>query len=53
MITELEEVEVTSLSDDVNVTENLPSVNRISISGQDGEIPYFLGEVDVIQNAFL
>lgn len=52
-ITELDEVEVTSISDDVNITENIPSINRISISGADGQIPYFLGEVDVIQNALL
>lgn len=52
-ITELEEVEVNALSNDVNVSENFPSVNRITIDGQDGQIPYFLGEVDVIQNALL
>ncbi len=52
-ITELEVVEVVSISDDVNLTETIPSINRISISGADGQIPYFLGEVDVIQNALL
>lgn len=52
-ITELDEVEVNSLSDDVNLIENIPSINRISISGADGQIPYFLGEVDIIQNALL
>ncbi|MEO9871875.1 TonB-dependent receptor [Ekhidna sp.] len=52
-ITELEEVEVSSLSDDINLSENIPSINRISISGADGQIPYFLGEVDVVQNALL
>ncbi len=52
-ITELEEVEVSSLSNDINLTENIPSINRISIAGADGQIPYLLGEVDVIQNALL
>ncbi|MEP1032950.1 carboxypeptidase-like regulatory domain-containing protein [Ekhidna sp.] len=52
-ITQLEEVEVSSISDDVNLSETIPSINRISISGADGQIPYFLGEVDVIQNALL
>ncbi|WP_424963560.1 TonB-dependent receptor [Ekhidna sp.] len=52
-ITQLDEVEVTSIANDVNITENIPSIDRISISGADGQIPYFLGEVDVIQNALL
>ncbi|WP_462251517.1 TonB-dependent receptor [Ekhidna sp.] len=52
-ITELKEVEVLSLSDDVNLSETIPSINRITISEADGQIPYFLGEVDVIQNALL
>ncbi|WP_420316220.1 TonB-dependent receptor [Ekhidna sp.] len=52
-VTELDEVEVFSLSQDINISENIPSIDRISISGADGNIPYFLGEVDVIQNALL
>ncbi|WP_370089469.1 carboxypeptidase-like regulatory domain-containing protein [Ekhidna sp.] len=52
-VTELDEVEVNSVSDDANISENVPSINRISITGADGQIPYFLGEVDVIQNALL
>lgn len=52
-ITELEEVEVSSLSGDINLSETIPSINRISIAGSDGQMPYFLGEVDVIQNALL
>ena len=52
-ITQLEEVEVSSISDDINLSETIPSINRISIAGADGQIPYFLGEVDVIQNALL
>lgn len=52
-ITELEEVEVISLAENINLTENIPSIDRISIVGSDSEIPYFLGEVDVIQNALL
>lgn len=52
-VTELDEVEVLSIADDINLSENIPSINRISISGSDGQVPYFLGEVDVIQNALL
>ncbi|MEO1253484.1 MAG: TonB-dependent receptor [Bacteroidota bacterium] len=52
-ITELDEVEVLSIADDINLSETIPSINRISTSGADGQIPYFLGEVDVIQNALL
>ncbi len=52
-ITTLEVVEVLATADDINVSENIPSINRISISGSDGQIPYLLGEVDVIQNALL
>ena len=52
-ITTLEEVEVLSVADDINLSETIPSINRISIAGRDGQIPYLLGEVDVIQNALL
>ena len=52
-VTQLEDVEVSLIADDVNLSENIPSINRISIAGANGQIPYFLGEVDVIQNALL
>lgn len=52
-ITELEEVQVLSITDNINLVENIPSIDRIAISGADSQIPYFLGEVDVIQNALL
>ncbi|NQZ76437.1 MAG: TonB-dependent receptor [Ekhidna sp.] len=52
-VTELDEVVVSSLANNRNLTENIPSIDRISISEADGQIPYFLGEVDIIQNALL
>lgn len=52
-ITTLDEVEVNALSTDINIVENIPSINRIHINKADGQIPYFLGEVDVMQNALL
>ena len=52
-VTTLDEVEVLSIADDINLSEIIPSINRISITGEDGQIPYLLGEVDVIQNALL
>ncbi|MFK7954433.1 MAG: carboxypeptidase-like regulatory domain-containing protein [Ekhidna sp.] len=52
-VTQLDEVEINSASQNVNVTSNIPSASIISISPEDGQIPYFLGEVDVIQNALL
>ncbi|GAB4247140.1 MAG: TonB-dependent receptor [Ekhidna sp.] len=53
LITTLEEVEVNAIASDINIIDNVPSVNRIAINKTDGQIPYFLGEVDVIQNALL
>jgi hypothetical protein len=53
LVKTLDEVEVNSIASDINITENIPSINRIYISKTDGQIPYFLGEVDVIQNALL
>lgn len=52
-IIELTEVEVNSKTQDFNVASNIPSVSTISIAPIKGQIPYFLGEVDVIQNALL
>jgi len=53
LITTLEEVEVRSIPNNGNITETIPSINRIFASQTDLEIPYLLGEVDVIQNALL
>lgn len=53
LITTLEEVEVNAITSDINIIENIPSINRIYIKKTDGQIPYFLGEVDVMQNALL
>lgn len=52
-ITRLEEVQISAYTSDFNLTGNIPSINRIKITEADGQIPYFLGEVDVIQNALL
>ena len=52
-VTQLEEIEIYAITSDINVTSNIPSVNNIQISNTSGQIPYFLGEVDVIQNALL
>ena len=49
----LKDIEVSSSSDNTNITEIIPSVNRIFTSETDAEIPYLLGEVDVVQNALL
>lgn len=49
----LDEVEVYSQTADINVTANIPSVSRLNIENETGRIPYFLGEVDIIQNALL
>lgn len=49
----LDEVEVHSRSADLNVKENIPSISRLNIENEAGRIPYFLGEVDIIQNALL
>ena len=51
--TKLDEVEVSAIPSNHNITNSIPSVNRIFISQTDGQIPYFLGEVDIIQNALL
>ncbi|MEM7298446.1 MAG: carboxypeptidase-like regulatory domain-containing protein, partial [Bacteroidota bacterium] len=53
LIFALDEVEVNAITSDINLAETIPSINRIYINKADGQIPYFLGEVDVIQNALL
>lgn len=52
-ITQLEVVEVHSISSNDHITEQIPSINKIYINKTAGQVPYFLGEVDVIQNALL
>ncbi len=52
-IIQLEEIEVSSISTDINVSSTIPSVSRLKLSGESGQIPYLLGEVDIIQNALL
>lgn len=52
-VLELKEVEINSLFRDVNISSNTPSVNRIDLDDHLGEIPYLLGEVDVLKNALL
>lgn len=49
----LRDIEVSSRPTNLNITETLPSINRIFVSDTDLEIPYLLGEVDVTQNALL
>lgn len=49
----LDEVEVHSQNPDFNVTSNIPSITNLKIENETGRIPYFLGEVDIIQNALL
>ena len=51
--TALEEVEVNAFANNVNILGNVPSINRLFITEADGQIPYFLGEVDVIQNVLM
>ncbi len=52
-ITTLEEVEINSITSDINVTSSIPSTTRININNKEGQIPYLLGAVDLIQNALL
>ncbi len=52
-VVRLEEVEVSSIANDANITSNIPSVSRLNISKTSILTPYLLGEVDVIQNSLL
>jgi len=52
-VVELEEVEISSISNDANITSNTPSVSRISVDRGSVLTPYLLGEVDIVQNALL
>lgn len=52
-ITQLDEVEINNEAADFNLSNTIPSITKISINSAEGQIPYFLGEVDVIQNALL
>ncbi len=52
-VVQLEEVEISSIANDINVVSNIPSVSRLNISENSILTPYLLGEVDVIQNSLL
>jgi len=49
---ELNEVIVSGLEPDFNISSMVPGYNTINLS-TEGQIPYFLGEVDVLQGARL
>ncbi len=52
-VLQLEEVEVNSLTSDINIASSIPSVTRMNIAREAGQIPYLGSEVDVFQNALL
>ncbi|MEM9895171.1 MAG: TonB-dependent receptor [Bacteroidota bacterium] len=49
----LDEIQVDALAANHNIESVVPSVHNIRLTGVENSIPYLLGEVDVIQNAFL
>ena len=49
---ELSEVTVSSREPEYNIKSIIPGVNTLNLQ-TDGQIPYFLGEVDVLQGALL
>ena len=49
----LEEVEINNASAEINILSNIPSVTRINMDKKQGQIPYLLGAVDIIQHALL
>jgi hypothetical protein len=51
-IDELQEVIVSAMSPDFNISSLIPGYNTINLN-TEGQIPYFLGEVDVLQGAML
>lgn len=51
-IEELNEVVVSAMEPDFNVNSLIPGFNTLDLSTR-GEIPYFMGEVDVLQGATL
>ncbi|XOV94162.1 MAG: carboxypeptidase-like regulatory domain-containing protein [Bacteroidota bacterium] len=51
-LSELEEVTVSSREPQYNIKSIIPGVNTIDLQ-TEGQIPYFLGEVDVLQGALL
>lgn len=52
IINELTEVTVSALPPDFNISSLVPGFNTLRLS-TEGQIPYFLGEVDVLQGATL
>ncbi len=51
-LSELEEITVSSREPEYNIKSIIPGVNTIDLQ-TDGQIPYFLGEVDVLQGSLL
>lgn len=51
-IEELTEVVVSAYEPDLNIKSNIPGINTLDLNTK-GQIPYFLGEVDVLQGATL
>ncbi|MEM6644270.1 MAG: carboxypeptidase-like regulatory domain-containing protein [Bacteroidota bacterium] len=52
-ITQLQDIEISASDQNDYVQENIPSLQKIRINETQGQVPYFLGEVDVLQNALL
>jgi hypothetical protein len=52
-IIQLDEIEISSVANDANISSNTPSINRLNISKEQPQIPYLMGEVDILQNAIL
>ncbi|MEQ8472260.1 MAG: TonB-dependent receptor [Marinoscillum sp.] len=52
IIEQLQEVVVSAYEPDINITSLVPGTNTINLNSK-GQIPYFLGEVDVLQGATL
>ncbi len=49
---ELNEITISAIEPDFNVSSLIPGINTLNLS-TEGQIPYFLGEVDVLQGATL
>lgn len=51
-VNELNEITISAIEPDFNVSSLIPGINTLNLS-TEGQIPYFLGEVDVLQGATL
>ncbi|MFY0605383.1 MAG: TonB-dependent receptor [Cyclobacteriaceae bacterium] len=49
-ISKLDEITISSVEPDFNVTSLIPGINTLDLN-TEGVIPYFLGEVDILQGA--